>query len=198
MQPQVPGRPFLIVSSRSVLLFLPWQERRPRPCGPGSEAVRWTSWLSRHSPLSSASSLSHLHWSPGWVCRAGLTSPKSACLSVNYPVKHSLTKITLISFSYACYAKSLQSCPTLQPHGPQPARLLCPWGSPDKNTGVGCHALLQGIFPTQGLNAGLFIGGRLFTTSATWETHSKVSGEGQIDKIYENALQIPSCFIKIN
>ena len=30
--------------------------------------------------------------------------------------------------------------------------LLCPWDSPGKNTGVGCHALLQGIFPTQGLN----------------------------------------------
>jgi len=27
---------------------------------------------------------------------------------------------------------------------------LCPWDSPGKNTGVGCHALLQGIFPTQG------------------------------------------------
>ena len=31
------------------------------------------------------------------------------------------------------------------------ARLLCPWNSPGKNPGVGCHALLQGIFPTQGL-----------------------------------------------
>ena len=30
--------------------------------------------------------------------------------------------------------------------------LLCPWDSPGKNTGVGCHALLQGIFPTQGSN----------------------------------------------
>ena len=29
-------------------------------------------------------------------------------------------------------------------------RLLCPWDSPGKNTGAGCHALLQGIFPTQG------------------------------------------------
>ena len=37
----------------------------------------------------------------------------------------------------------------------QPARLLCPWNSPGKNTGVGCHFLLQGIFPTQGLNTGL-------------------------------------------
>ena len=34
----------------------------------------------------------------------------------------------------------------------QPARLLCPWDFPGKNTRVGCHALLQGIFPTQGLN----------------------------------------------
>ena len=34
----------------------------------------------------------------------------------------------------------------------QPARLLCAWDSPGKNTGVGCHALLQGIFPTQGSN----------------------------------------------
>ena len=41
---------------------------------------------------------------------------------------------------------------SLQPHGLQPARLLCLWASPGKNTGVGCHALLQGIFPTKGLN----------------------------------------------
>ena len=36
-----------------------------------------------------------------------------------------------------------------------PARLLYPWNFPDKNTGVGCHFLLQGIFPIQGLNLGL-------------------------------------------
>ena len=35
------------------------------------------------------------------------------------------------------------------------SRLLCPWASPGKNTGVGCHVLLEGIFPTQGLNLGL-------------------------------------------
>ena len=35
-----------------------------------------------------------------------------------------------------------------------PARLLCPWDSPGKDTGVGCHTLLQGIFPTQGSNPG--------------------------------------------
>ena len=48
-----------------------------------------------------------------------------------------------------------QSCPTLRPCGLQPTRLLCPWDSPGKNTGVGCHFLLQRIFPTQGLNLGL-------------------------------------------
>ena len=38
----------------------------------------------------------------------------------------------------------------MPPYGLWPARLLCPWASPGKSTGVGCHALLQGIFPTQG------------------------------------------------
>ena len=34
----------------------------------------------------------------------------------------------------------------------QPTRLLCPWDSPGKNTGVDHHALLQGVFLTQGSN----------------------------------------------
>ena len=51
-----------------------------------------------------------------------------------------------------------QSCVLLAsscPHGLWPARLLCPWDSPGKNTGVGCHFLLQEIFLTWGLNPGL-------------------------------------------
>ena len=43
----------------------------------------------------------------------------------------------------------------LGPHELQPTRLLCPWNSPGKNTRVGCHFLLQGIFLTQGSNRGL-------------------------------------------
>ena len=45
----------------------------------------------------------------------------------------------------AAAAKSLQSCPTLcNPiHRWQPSRLRRPWDSPGKNTGVGCHFLLQ-------------------------------------------------------
>ena len=43
----------------------------------------------------------------------------------------------------AAAAKLLQSCPTLQPHRRPPTRLPCPLDSPGKNTGVGCHFLLQ-------------------------------------------------------
>ena len=44
---------------------------------------------------------------------------------------------------------------SLLPYRVQPARLLCWWNSLGKNTGVDCHSLLQGIFPTQTLNLGL-------------------------------------------
>ena len=43
----------------------------------------------------------------------------------------------------AAAAKLLQSCLTVPPHRRQPTRLLCPCVSPGKNTGVGCHFLLQ-------------------------------------------------------
>ena len=38
---------------------------------------------------------------------------------------------------------------SLRPQELQPIRLLCPWDFPGKNTGMDCHFLLQGIFPTQ-------------------------------------------------
>ena len=37
----------------------------------------------------------------------------------------------------------------------EPTRLLCPWNSPGMHTGMSSHSLLQGIFPTQGLNPGV-------------------------------------------
>ena len=54
---------------------------------------------------------------------------------------------------------------SLQLHGLTPARLLCPWDSPGKNAGVGCHFLLQGIFPTQGWNPRLLLGRWIFFTT---------------------------------
>ena len=47
------------------------------------------------------------------------------------------------------YVEVTQLCPSLRPHG-----LYSPWNSPSQNTGVGSLSLLQGIFPTQGLNPG--------------------------------------------
>ena len=67
----------------------------------------------------------------------------------------------------------------------QAPRLLCPWDSPSKNTGVVCHVLLQEIFQTQGSNLHIIMFPALdcwgfilflfffvvvaFTTSATWK-----------------------------
>ena len=41
------------------------------------------------------------------------------------------------------HAKSLQSHQLFAIHRLWPTRLLCPWDSPGKNTGAGCHALLH-------------------------------------------------------
>ena len=48
-----------------------------------------------------------------------------------------------------CVCSVTQLCPTLRPHGLQPSSLLCPWDFSGRNTGVGCHFLLQGIFLIQ-------------------------------------------------
>ena len=56
-----------------------------------------------------------------------------------------------------------------------PGMDLCPWDSPGQSTGVGCHFLLQEIFPTQGSNPRLLcLLYWFFTTSATWEARSHV------------------------
>ena len=60
----------------------------------------------------------------------------------------------LENIKWKCLCEHL-SCLTLQTCGLGSSRLLCPWNSPGKNTGMCCHFLLQGIFPTQRLNPGL-------------------------------------------
>ena len=68
-----------------------------------------------------------------------------------------------------------QSCPTLccPVDCSPPGSSVCPWNVSGKNTGVGCHFLLQGIFLTQGLNLHLShlppLPGRFFTTGTPWE-----------------------------
>ena len=61
---------------------------------------------------------------------------------------------------------------SLQPHGLQPTRFLCPWDFPGKNTGVGCHFLLRGIFLAQGLTPGLLHADRV-TMWVTREVRNK-------------------------
>ena len=59
---------------------------------------------------------------------------------------------------------------SLHPHGLQPARFLCPWDFPGKNTGMGCHCLLQGIFPNPGIEpTSNTLAGRFFTTAPSGE-----------------------------
>ena len=60
-----------------------------------------------------------------------------------FPYIHTHTNTHAYTYTTAAAAKSLQSYPTLQPHRQQPTRLPLPWDSPGKNTGVGCHFLLQ-------------------------------------------------------
>ena len=59
---------------------------------------------------------------------------------------------------------------SLQAYGLQPTRLLCPWHSPGKKTGVGCHFLLQGIFLTQGIHVSCtsHIGRQVLYRKDTW------------------------------
>ena len=81
--------------------------------------------------------------------------------SIVHRVLKSRTQLSNFHFHFHIYIllcvlhathKLLQSCPTLCNPMTVAHQAFCPWGSPGKNTGVGCHALLQGIFPTQGSN----------------------------------------------
>ena len=87
--------------------------------------------------------------------------------------------IRILISSWASLSRShecmLLLCLTLcSVYGLQPTGLFCPWDSSGKVIGVSCHALLQQIFPTQGLNpclVCLLYWGRFFTTSTTWKSH---------------------------
>ena len=84
-----------------------------------------------------------------WAETRGWVLASLACIfSPEVHTVHTLLRLLVIS---TCSVISVMSS-SLQPHGLQPARLLCLRYSPGKNTGAGCHALLQGIFPTQGSN----------------------------------------------
>ena len=67
-------------------------------------------------------------------------------------VTHSLEKQLCCTQIFFCLFSCSVMSDSLQPHGLKPAKLLCPWDFPGRNTGLGCHALLREIFLTQGSN----------------------------------------------
>ena len=71
----------------------------------------------------------------------------------------------LLLFSHQVVSNSSVTMWTIAHHGLIP-RL--PWDFPGKNTCMGLHFLLQGIFPTQGLVPSLLHGSRFFTTGVCW------------------------------
>ena len=64
---------------------------------------------------------------------------------------HTLLSLWSLASCVCVPSRSVMS-DSLRPDRPWPVRFLCPRDFPGKNTGVGCHFLLQGIFPTYGLN----------------------------------------------
>ena len=76
------------------------------------------------------SSANYSFWAWAMLCAPSLPTPAA--------------KLASCAFLCACWVVSVVS-DSLWPHELYPARFLCPWNSPGKNTGVGCYALLQGI-----------------------------------------------------
>ena len=80
---------------------------------------------------------------------------------------------------------------SLGPYGPKPTRLLCPWDSAGKNSGVGCHALLQGFFLTQGSNPCL-----LWLLNCRQSLYHWATGETLVPLHLSNSevCDLPSCW----
>ena len=103
----------------------------------------WLSWLHRAGGKWKWKSLSRVWLS---LQHHGLYSPQPNLLPFS----------ALTPRSTNCHGRLVAKlCPPLATLWTVAFGLLCPWGSPGKNTGVCCRFLLQGIFPTQGLNLGL-------------------------------------------
>ena len=110
----------------------------------------------------------------------------SAALS--YKMSYHLVMLTCVSCSVVPNSLRL--------HGLQPTRLLCLWDFPGKDTGVFCHFLLQGIFPSQGSNLGLLhcrqIIYQLSYQGSPSSTRKQPNMSSDPEKIYFHFLQVKS------
>ena len=84
---------------------------------------------------------------------------------------------------------------SLWPHGLWPSRLLCPWDFPGKNTKVGCHFLLQRIFPPRDRTPVSCIAGGFFTIWAIREAHFNplLGTNNRLCACYVHAKSLQSC-----
>ena len=91
-----------------------------------------------------------------------LFTGRKQCMNCNHSQSPTVLNLSLCSFVFSlckvikecvcvCYVALVMS-DSLRAYGLYPARILCSWDSPVKNTRMGCHVLLQGIFLTQGSN----------------------------------------------
>ena len=103
-------------------------------------------WLDLLAVQGTVKSLLQHHSSKASILRCSVPY-STAFLTETVSIKSFLFRILAHAHSVA------QSCLTLcNPTDCSPLGFLCPWDSPGRNTGVGCHCLLQVIFPTQGSN----------------------------------------------
>ena len=69
-----------------------------------------------------------------------------------YSKIYKFTVCVCVSVCLCVCVQSLSHVQIFMAYELQPIRFLCPWNFPGRNTGVGCHFILPGDFPTQGLN----------------------------------------------
>ena len=87
------------------------------------------------------------------ITHANHTCRTKKCFQMGYLQLKLKISLTLLMDVFPLVCVLLPSCSNfLQPFGLWPSRLLCPLDFSGKNTGVGCHFFLQGIFLTQELN----------------------------------------------
>ena len=122
----------------------PWTEEPGGLQSMGSQRVG-PNWATKHIHNIIHSVLPHSWHLFMSVHRALYSMLCNGCKVISmYRHVHLIYRVPLSKyFAAAAAAKSLQSCPTLRPHRQQPTTLPRPWDSPGKNTGVGCHFLLQ-------------------------------------------------------
>ena len=107
------------------------------------------------TPLVSSSELSHSFPWGFWYSFLSATFHLSQQVFLSLNLREKRLRFgdfapTNLLYCWVCACSVMSNC--LRPCGLWPTRLLCPWDSPGKDTGVGCHLLLRGILPTQGSN----------------------------------------------